>query len=255
MTQPTKLERIAQDIADNLNTIARAIAKPSDETQALGFGPKPGGQQYVFCNRSKGGLWYSLDADSKPVVIEHEAITGYILKLEFVEVERRKADTLKLRIHLRADKLYVLESGSTSNFAKGVLSAIAKMSPNDLMEPITFVPVPSTESEEVLFCNLYLGSHQVMGEYNSQTDWEAVNHRAIAVVNEANGHSQQQEEPQGVNPKEFFKEVVKQMRVPQNAIGPWVTEHYPLGITKENIDEAIGRLKQDFPKAVAPGLE
>jgi hypothetical protein len=173
-----------QAIALHLGRIADAR---SPAKQTLGFGPAPKSQVYVFCNRKHGGVWYTLDSASQPVNIEHSALTGYIRKLEFKETVRRNEKSHKLHCYIEADQLYILEGSATAHFSKGLLSAIAFLSPEALRQPITIVPQPSTENGEVLFCNVYEGDKQVFAPYDDQTDWKRVSRMAIDNVKAANG--------------------------------------------------------------------
>lgn len=173
-----------EQIAHELRKLTEALA-PSK--QLLGFGGAPKSQTYVFCNRKHGGVWYGLNAQNQPEIIEHAALTGYIRKLEFKQVERRKEETHKLHCHIEADRLYVLESGSKAHFTKGLLSAIASIPWDELSKPITIYPQPSTENSEVLFCNVYQGDQQVFAPYDDKTDWAAIAKTATSNVRLANG--------------------------------------------------------------------
>jgi hypothetical protein len=157
-------------LIEQLRRIADAQAPP----KKLGFGEAPKTTRYVFCNRKHGGVWYSLNDQSQPVNIEHPALTGYIRKLEFKETIRREEKSHKLHCYIEADRMYVLESSATAHFSKGLMSAIAQVTPDELKEPITIHPQASTENGEVLFCNLYQGDRQVFAPYDDQTDWKRV---------------------------------------------------------------------------------
>jgi hypothetical protein len=172
-----------QAIAHHVGRIADA---QSPAKQPLGFGPAPKSQIYVFCNRGNGGIWYTLDSESKPVIIEHPSLTGYIRKIEFKEKVRRNEKTHKLHCYIEADQLYVLEGSATAHFSKGLLSALAFLTPEQLKEPLTIVPQPSTETPEVLFCNVYQGDKQIFAPYDEQTNWKVVSRKAIDVVRAAN---------------------------------------------------------------------
>jgi hypothetical protein len=172
-------------IAQSLHQIAESMVPK----QTLGFGPAPKSQVYVFCNRKNGGVWYHLDDRSQPVNIEHPALTGYVRKLEFKETVRRNEKSHKLHCYIEADKLYVLESSATAHFSKGLLSALAFLSPQALQQPITIYPQASTENAEVLFCNVYEGDRQVFAPYDDQTDWKRVSRGAIDNVKAANVES------------------------------------------------------------------
>jgi hypothetical protein len=170
-------------IAQELRQIKEALAPTK---QVLGFGPAPKSQIYIFCNRKNGGVWYTLDSESQPVNIEQQALTGHIRKLEFKETVRRGEKSHKLHCYIEADQLYVLEGSAAAHFSKGLLSAIAFLTPEQLRQPLTIAPQPSTENAEVLFCNVYQDDKQVFAPYDDQTDWKRVSRNAIDVVRAAN---------------------------------------------------------------------
>jgi hypothetical protein len=176
-------DQALQAIAQELRQIKEALAPTK---QVLGFGPAPKSQIYIFCNRKNGGVWYTLDSESQPVNIEQQALTGYIRKLEFKETVRRGEKSHKLHCYFEADQLYVLEGSAAAHFSKGLLSAIAFLTPDQLRQPLTIVPQPSTENAEVLFCNVYLGDKQVFAPYDDQTDWKLTSRAAIDGVKAAN---------------------------------------------------------------------
>ena len=173
-----------QAIAHELQHITKALVPATQQT--LGFGAAPKSQVYVFCNRKNAGVWYTLDSQSQPVNIEYSALTGIIRKLEFKETVRRNEKSHKLHCYIEADQLYVLEGSATAHFCKGLLSAIAFLTTEQLKEPITIVPQPSTENAEVLFCNVYQDSKQVFAPYDEQTQWKAVSRTALDAVRAAN---------------------------------------------------------------------
>ncbi len=172
-------------IAQQLQRIAEALAPASQ--QKLGFGDAPKKIIYVFCNRNKGGLWYTLNSQSQPVIIQHQSLTGYVRELEFVTTRRRNEPSNKLHCIVEANQnTYILESKHDSNFSKGLLSAIAKLTPEALRQPLTIVPEPSSKLPEVLFSNVYQNGKQIFGQYDEQTDWKRVSRAALDVVRAAN---------------------------------------------------------------------
>ncbi|WP_242054260.1 hypothetical protein [Nostoc sp. FACHB-888] len=82
-------------------------------------------------------------------------------------------------------RLYILESGHDTHFAKSVLAAIATLTPEQLYSPITLQPTPGTTDESVLFCRVWVGSELVMASYNEETTWREVSKQAIAVTKAA----------------------------------------------------------------------
>lgn len=175
---------ILQSIANSLALIAQANAPAQSK---LGFGDAPKSQQYVFCNRKHGGIWYTLDDRSQPVPIEDPALTGYIRKLEFKETVRRNEKSHKLHLYIEGDRTYVLEGSATAHFSKGILSALAMATPEQLQRPLTIVPQASTETAEVLFCNIYDGDQQIFAPYDDVTNFKIVSRTAMNNVNIANG--------------------------------------------------------------------
>ncbi|MGC8710956.1 MAG: hypothetical protein ACP5RH_01055 [Leptodesmis sp.] len=142
------------------------------------------GRTRIYCNRQHGSCWYRLDADNNPVPIPHAGLTGYVTKLEFSKVQRRGKETIKLQVSVRADCLYVLEAGYDSYFSKGLLSAIASLTPEQIRKPITIRPQPG-EDEAVLFCRVEQDSTLIRAPYDDLTDWRGVAAKAIALVNRA----------------------------------------------------------------------
>lgn len=189
-------DKYLESIAKSLAKIADSLAKPAQSEVKLGFGEAPRSSQYLFCNRNNGGVWYSLNEQSQPQVIEHQSLTGYIRKIEFKQVERRREETHKLHVTFEADKIYTLESGSKAHFTKGLLMAIASMTPRQLAQPIMIVPQASTENAEVLFCNIWQNGNQIFSPYNDETDWRAIASEAKELVEEAQGAS---EEPKSLS--------------------------------------------------------
>lgn len=183
------METEAQALTAIAHDIHRIADAKSPTKQTLGFGPAPKSQVYVFCNRKNGGVWYTLNSQSQSVNIEHPALTGIIRKLEFKETVRRGEKSHKLHCIIEADQLYVLEGSATAHFSKGLLSAIAFLAPEQLKQPLTIVPQPSTENGEVLFCNLYQGDKQVFAPYDDQTNWKLASRAAIDAVRVANGEA------------------------------------------------------------------
>lgn len=145
--------------------------------QPLGFSeaPRP---RYVYCNRSQGCLWYWLNDGREVMPIQQTALTCLVEKLEFKQVERRGKDTWKIHLHVRADRRYVLESGYDSNFSKSLLSALSVLTPQQLQQPIT-IEVQAAESDEVLFCRVYIDSELIFAPWDDSTSWKVVAKRAI----------------------------------------------------------------------------
>lgn len=138
----------------------------------------------IYCNRQHNSLWYKL-SDGNPTPITASALTGYIKQLRFEKVERRGREVHKLLTTIAGDKLYILESGHDSHFSKGLLSAVAILTPEQLHQPITISP-QAGDDESVLFCRLFVNNEYVKVQYNDATDWRATARKAIDNVKALN---------------------------------------------------------------------
>ena len=138
----------------------------------------------IYCNRKHGVLWYTL-SNSEPIAIADTALTGYLRELKFEKCERRGKEVYKLLATIVADRTYILESGHDTHFAKGLLAAVATLTPQQLYSPITLQPTPGTTDENVLFCRVWVESELVMASYNEETNWREVRIQAIAVIKAA----------------------------------------------------------------------
>ncbi|PSB09854.1 hypothetical protein C7B61_11090 [filamentous cyanobacterium CCP1] len=179
---------LLQQIVDVLKQQSTAPLQPHRK-YTLGFGESPR-PKYIYCNRSQGGLWYSLadDASRTPQPIAHPALTCLVDRLEFKQVERRGRETWKTHLHVKADRLYILEAGYDSNFSRSLISALSVMTALQLQQPIT-IEVQAADTEEVLFCRVYSNGELIFAPWDEQTDWRKVARRAIANVDGAMGRN------------------------------------------------------------------
>lgn len=147
----------------------------------LGFGESPS-RMAIFCNRANTDTWYTLDKDDQPVELSLPALTGYLQSLEFIQREYKGKTTCKLRFKMLAHRPCTLEAGAESVFAKGFLSAISTLTPEQLREhPITIEAIPA-DDDKVLFCNVWLGAQKASQKWDEQTEWRAIAKKAKANV-------------------------------------------------------------------------
>jgi hypothetical protein len=170
-------------IATQVKRIAQTEAPPR---QRLGFGPGPKQIRHVYCNLKHGGSWYFMDENRNPIVIEHEALTGFIRELEFKAAIDQGEKVFNLHCTIEADELYLLESESTAHFSKVLLSAIAQLTLSQLQQSLTIVPQVVILGDEVLSCEVYQGDRLVYAPYDETTDWKGVSRAAVNAVKLAN---------------------------------------------------------------------
>ncbi|GAB4382663.1 MAG: hypothetical protein Kow00121_43230 [Elainellaceae cyanobacterium] len=180
-------EQSLEQLISQQNTLLQQLVNLLAHQQSLGFGDSPR-PKYIYCNRSQGGIWYSLSEDSTrtPQPIAQPALTCLVEKLEFKQVERRGRETWKTHLHVQGDRYYILEAGYDSNFSRSLLCALAAITPSQLQRPIT-IEAQAAESEEVLFCRVYVEGEPIFAPWDEQTDWRKMAQRAIANVDSAHG--------------------------------------------------------------------
>ena len=96
------------------------LAELRASKQPLGFGhpPKP---RYIYPNRKYPNcLWYFWNGGKKEhEPIEFHALTGIIDRLEITEKEFKGETELKVNLHVRAERVYIIQVGYETLFAKG----------------------------------------------------------------------------------------------------------------------------------------
>ncbi len=135
----------------------------------------------VYCNRDRcpGALWYTV-VDGNPVPFPYKAIRGYLKGLKFEQVERRGKLTWKMYTTLSCG--YELESGYDSVFSRGLLSAIAALTPDQVQQPVA-IGVAAGDDESVLLCRLWLADDSpLFVKWDEQTDWRVVAQTAKQLV-------------------------------------------------------------------------
>jgi hypothetical protein len=154
------------------------------QRQQLGFSHAPKAR-YIYANRQYPDcLWYFWNgAKSLHEPIEFQALTGMIEKLEIEEKEFRGKPDPKVNLHIRADRLYVIQSGFDTLFTKGLLYTLSKLPIEAFKKPIT-IAVEAGDTEQVLFCKIYnpVTGTAVYAPYPDDVDWSAVSSRAIEKV-------------------------------------------------------------------------
>ena len=157
--------------------------------QQIGFGhpPKP---RYIYTNRQYPDcLWYFWDGENKKhEPIQFQALTGIIEKLDTEEKEYKGKRNLKINLHIRAERNYVIESGTETMFSKGLLYTLSRLPVEKFKQPITIAVEPG-DTEKVSFCRIYnpVTGLAVYAPYTEPVDWQSVIARATSKINTAHG--------------------------------------------------------------------
>lgn len=97
----------------------------------VGFGPRPGVKCYVFVGADDGSeatdtyVWYILDSDGKKIPIHDGSLTGWVTNIRVVPRQWKGKWGYKVDTTLVADRLYVLRSGISTSFAKGMVNSLS----------------------------------------------------------------------------------------------------------------------------------
>lgn len=158
--------------------------KSSSQPSSLGF-CEPPKTRYIYANRQYPDcLWYFWNGGkSAHEPIESHALTGVIDKIELETKEFRGKPDIKVNIHIKADRPYVLQSGLDTLFAKGLLFTLSKLPVEAFQKPI-MIAVEAGDTEQVLFPRVYNPANAalVYAPYGEGLDWATVTQKAIDKV-------------------------------------------------------------------------
>jgi hypothetical protein len=165
--------------------------------QQLGFGHPPK-VRYIYANRQHPGcLWYFWDGAKK----EHEpilfpALTGIVEKLDTEKKEFKGKHELKINLHIRADRNYVIQSGAETMFAKGLIYTLSRLPIAAFTQTVT-IAVEAGEDEQVVFCRIYnpVTKQAVFAPYTEPVNWQEVIAKAVVKIDAAHGRIGQTASP------------------------------------------------------------
>lgn len=182
--------------------LAGILAELQVQNQNLGFGhpPRP---RYIYANRQYPDcLWYFWDGGKKEhEPINYHAITGIIEKLEIESKEFRGKPDIKVNLHIKADRRYVIQSGYETLFGQGLLYLLASLPKSALKKPLTIAVEPG-DTEQVLFCRIYnpsTGENAYFPFESRKVDWAAIVSKAQAKINADGPPEPEPEQPRTVN--------------------------------------------------------
>lgn len=178
---------------DNSSTTTKLLQAILDELrsqkQQLGFGHPPK-SCYIYANRKYSKtLWYFWNsALNEPEPIEFHALTGTIESLEIESKEFRGKTEQKVNLHILAERKYIIQAGSETQFAKGLLYALLHLPPKALTQPLT-IAVEAGDTELVLFCRVYdpATGQSIYAPYPENTNWEKIAKQVIAKIEQVHG--------------------------------------------------------------------
>lgn len=113
---------------------------------------------YIYIGEGDGkdtedtSLWYSFNHESfKKVPITEDSVIGYLMELHMFNKPHKGQDQIKLRIKIRADRIYFIQIGIKTIFARKFI--LAAIDIKDLTKPIS-ISVQPAQDKKVVFCNL-----------------------------------------------------------------------------------------------------
>jgi hypothetical protein len=157
---------------DLLQQILAELQKQSGPALGFGFAPRP---RYIYANRQNTDcLWYFWNGgDNVHIPIEYHALTGFITKIEVEEKEFKKKKDLKLNIHVKAERMYIIQSGLETLFSKGVIYALKEVA--DFSQVLSIAVEPGN-TEQVLFGRVYVGDQSIYAPYDDDANipWQSL---------------------------------------------------------------------------------
>lgn len=194
---PRKMEELVS-LLQQQNQLLQALLSDKD----LGF-CNPPIPRYIYANRQYPEcLWYFWDfQNSKPIPILTTALKGVVTGIRIEEKEFRGKSEPKLQCEVLADQRYVIVCGFDTLFAKGLLSALATLTKEQINAPIVIAAEPG-DTEQVLFCKVYINSEYVFAPYTPDTDWDLMVSGIVAKLPPSmpRAKGQTQDPPQHVAP-------------------------------------------------------
>lgn len=191
MMNPEETTNLLQQVQETNYLLRQMLAQMSKPK--LGFTDTPD-LFWVYANRNNNCLWYTIVNENEIVPIQSSAITAFLEEIKFEKVTRNDEEGTKLRVYLRGDRRYCIESGYNTNFAKGLLCAIASLSLEKVLaHPITIAPEAGEKKKSVLFCRCFYQDELIFVPYDENT-----NFREIATKAKSNCPKNQQTKSEAV---------------------------------------------------------
>jgi hypothetical protein len=178
MSQEERIERLRTDLSkllygfkDDLQDYGRdaeieRLRLELSTILRLGFGAD---RTLVFINNKYNCTWYTKDGEVQP--IKEKFLFGLIKSIEFKPRQGEGRPSHHLHCTIEADKRYVLHTGYDNHFSKGLLAAVARMSIEQLQQPVHIQPQVTGKTT---LCNLHQHGVLIKSYYNDQSDWKAI---------------------------------------------------------------------------------
>lgn len=124
----------------------------------LGLGPIPG-RTFIFVGVGEQDdqdyYWYHFTGTGdrgKVVPIFEQGLTGRVSNIRIIPKKYKNKWEYKVDVTVSADKEYVLRSGASTTFTKGLLSKLITL--EDPGKLLCIAPMPGS-SDKVVFCNVW----------------------------------------------------------------------------------------------------
>jgi hypothetical protein len=133
----------------------------------MGFGPD---RTMVFVNDRYSCTWYRMDGDTH-IPIAANFLFGRVTGLDIKPRKDEGRPSHHLYITVEADRRYLLQTGYNNHFAKGFMASVARMTSEQLREPVWIQP---QKTGKTTLCNIKQHDVLLKGYYNDQSDWKAI---------------------------------------------------------------------------------
>lgn len=146
-----------------LAKFAPAIGVQKDQENELGFCDPPRGGRGLYIDDESGSFFFfhaDKPKNEQKEFLDKKAIKCRISGLRLATKEYKGKESTKLRVDIVADQPYMIEKGTTTNFTRDLLLALADAGAL-ISEPVVIeISVPKEKLEKTCFCNVYTSDGQ-----------------------------------------------------------------------------------------------
>lgn len=150
------------------NVLARiATALEAKEPPKLGLSIQTQ-RKWLYVGQEQGTCWYFCHNNENIPVIEN-LLTGVVKSIEIADKEFKGKTEQKLQITIDAGTKYILQSGITTIFSRGILIALNLLSETELTQPIA-IGVKAGNQESIVLGSVYQNDEKIRCDWDETLD-------------------------------------------------------------------------------------
>lgn len=148
-------------------TDTKALERLLDQ---LTVGPKKRQWIYMYIgSKAERSFWYTVEKE-QPIPCDFDALVGWVEMIDFEERKYKGKPNLKLKLVINAGRIYHIQTGADTVFAKNLYAAIAGASVDQLTRPLDLSPYPG--DEETVFVKVSSNGQKLRTARENLPDWK-----------------------------------------------------------------------------------